>query len=40
MIRLYEIAECKSWIEQSEKKDFYLTDWQKKQCEFHNIDLK
>jgi len=37
-IERHEIAECKTWkIYSKEYKGFYLTDWQKKQCDNYGI---
>ena len=37
---LHEINECLRWQEEAKVyPNFYLTDWQKQQCEHHNIPV-
>lgn len=35
-----EKIECRTWQKQAEKHaDYYLSEWQKQQCDYHNIKI-
>ena len=37
----HEVVECLKWQEQAEiYPNFYLTEWQKMQCDYHEITIE
>lgn len=39
-LTLNEINECLKWQKMADEyQGFYLTDWQKSQCDFHGVDI-
>lgn len=39
-VNKHEINECLKWKEEAEKyPDYWLTDYQREQCEYHGIEL-